>query len=112
MTSDDDNETSKIELKDPDLESKKDISVHHTGICLMQIDRSTSGLNFKNCVLLDSESKVHTFYYINLLQTIWAQEEVMTLVDNVPQIRWLITKTLIPRIPSGTTLNLLLIFCP
>ena len=38
----------------PDLEGKKDITVHHTGICLMQIDRSTSGLNFKNCVLLDS----------------------------------------------------------
>ena len=71
-----------IELKDPDLSDQKDISVHHNGMCLMQTDRSSAGLNLKNCVLLDSESTVHAFCNSNLLEDIWAQEEVMTLVGN------------------------------
>ena len=48
----------------------------------MQTDRSSAGLNLKNCVLLDSESTVHAFCNSNLLEDIWAQEEVMTLVGN------------------------------
>ena len=40
-----------IELKDPDLSDQKDISVHHNGMCLMQTDRSSAGLNLKNCVI-------------------------------------------------------------
>ena len=48
----------------------------------MQTDRSSAGLNLKNCVLLDNEPTVHAFCNSNLLEDIWAQEEVMTLVGN------------------------------
>ena len=51
-------------------------------MCLMQTDRSSAGLNLKNCVLLHSESIVHTFCNSNLLDDIWAQEDVTTLVGN------------------------------
>ena len=68
-----------VEVKDPDLDDNRNISTHHNGICLMQTDRSAAGLNLKNCVLLDSESTVHAFCNSNLLEDIWAQEEVMIL---------------------------------
>ena len=71
-----------IELKDLGLEGKKDMLVHHTSICLVKTNRGVSGLNWKNCVLLESKSKVHTFCNCNLLQNILAQEEVMTLAGN------------------------------
>ena len=48
----------------------------------MQTDRISAGLNLMNCVLLDSESTVHAFRNSTLLENIWAQEEVMTLVGN------------------------------
>lgn len=44
MSSENGDDTDMIELKDPDLDYKKDISVHHIGICIMQRDRSASGL--------------------------------------------------------------------
>ena len=65
-----------IEVKHLDLNDQKDISVHHNGMCLIQTDRSSAGLNLKNCVLLDSESTVHAFCNSNLLDDIWAREEV------------------------------------
>ena len=80
--SDNDDDEGMIEVKDTDLDDQKEISLHHNGICLMQTDRSAAGLNLKNCVLLDSESTVHAFCNSNLLEDIWAQEEVMTLVGN------------------------------
>ena len=79
---DNDDDECMIEVKDPDLDDQRNISSHHNGICLMQTDRSATGLNLRNCVLLDSESTVHAFCNSNLLEDIWAQEEVMTLVGN------------------------------
>ena len=55
-----------IEVKNPDLDVQRGISVHHNGMCLMQADRGSAGLNLKNCVLLDSESTVHAFCISNL----------------------------------------------
>ena len=54
----------------------------HMGICLIQTDRSANGLNLKNCVLLDSESTVYAFCNDNLLQNVWATDEIMTVVGN------------------------------
>ena len=50
MSTEADDTADMIELKDPDLEVKKDILVHHTGIYLMQTDRSALESNLKQTV--------------------------------------------------------------
>ena len=65
---DDKDEEDMIELKDPDLDDQRNISEHHTGKCLIQTDRSSTGLNLKNCVLLDSEYSINAFCNNNLLE--------------------------------------------
>ena len=77
VDSDNDDDECMTNLKDPDLDDQKYITLHHNGICLMQTDRSAAGLNLKRCVLLDSESTVHTFCNSILLEDIWDQEKVM-----------------------------------
>ena len=71
-TDNNDDDECMTEVKDPDLDDQRNISSHHNGICLMQTDRSATGLNLKNCVLLDSQSTVHAFCNSNLLEDIWA----------------------------------------
>ena len=70
VDSDNDNNENIIELKDPDLNDQKDISTHYNGLRLIQTDRSSAGLNLKNCVLLDSGSTIHDFCNSNLLEDI------------------------------------------
>lgn len=48
----------------------------------MQHIKDASGLNLRNCILLDNESTVHAFCNKNLLEKVWATTEVMTLVGN------------------------------
>ena len=50
--------------------------------CFMQHIKDSSGLNLRNCILLDNESTVHAFCNKNLLEKVWATTEVMTLVGN------------------------------
>ena len=53
----------------------------------MQTDRSALRFSFKNYVLLDSKSTVvHYFCKNYLMQNIWTQEEVMTLIGNREKI--------------------------
>ena len=75
MKDDDGDKEKMTEIKDTDIGDKKNISVHHTGICLMQTDQSSAGLNLQNCVLLDSESTGNAFCNSNLLGDIWAQNQ-------------------------------------
>ena len=69
-----------LDLLNPEFSPDK--SEAHSGVCLMQHDRSASDLNLRNCVLLDSESTVYAFCNDNLLERVWATDEVMTLLGN------------------------------
>ena len=57
-----------LALKDPDTDPN-DIK-HHTGVYLMNTYKGASGLNLRNCVLLNSDFTVHAFCNENGLQSV------------------------------------------
>ena len=58
------------------------VGQHIVRQCFAQTNREADDLDLKNCVLLDSESSVHAFMNVDLMDRVWCSMDNITLEGN------------------------------